>query len=110
VAARAFGGIVLASFDGGEVRPVPGIEEGELPIQWRADGRALCVYRPTRLPVEVFEVDVAGGQRRRLMQLDLPGITGVDGSVVVTLTPDARSYVYSFFRPLAELYLIEGLD
>lgn len=35
----------------------PGVEEDEIPIQWRADGRALYVYPPDRLPVEIFEVN-----------------------------------------------------
>ena len=104
-----YGGVVVASLDGGDVRPLPGAEEGEIAIQWSVNGQALYVYRPDRLPAEIFALDVASGDRRLVRELALPGITGVDGNVIVALTPDARSYAYSFRRPLDELYLAEGL-
>jgi len=37
-------------------------------------------------------------------------VTGLDADVVVALTLDARSYAYSFYRHLDELYLVEGLE
>jgi hypothetical protein len=106
----AYGEVVLAPLAGGDVRPLPGVAEGEIPIQWRADASALYVYRPDRLPVEIVEVDVASGRRRRVREIVLPDVTGMDRNVVVALTPDARSYAYSFYRHLDELYLVEGLD
>jgi hypothetical protein len=106
----AYGGVVMAPLAGGDVRPLPGVEENEIPVQWRADAQALYVYRPNRLPVEVFEVDVASGRRQRVREIVLPDLTGVDRNVVVALTPDARSYAYSFYRHLDELYLVEGLE
>jgi len=109
-ATDAYGEVVLAPLLAGDVRPLPGVEEDEIPIQWRADGRAVYVYRPDRLPVEIFEVDVVSAKRRRVREIVLPDITGVDSSVVVALTPDARSYAYSFYRHLDELCLFEGLD
>jgi hypothetical protein len=89
---------------------VPGIEEGEIPIQWRGDGHALYVYRPSRLPIEILEVDLATGRRRTARQIVLADATVVHGNVVVAITRDARSYAYSFYRQLNELYLVEGLE
>jgi Tol biopolymer transport system component len=106
----AYDEVTLVPRRGGGVRPLSGVEEGEIPIQWRTDGRALYVYRPNRLPVEIFEVDIASGQRRRVRKIVPPDITGVHGTVIVAITPDARSYAYSFYRQLNELSLIEGLD
>jgi len=106
----ADGEVMLVSRLGGRVHPLPGVEGGEIPIQWRTDGRALYVYRPNRLPIEIFEVDLDSGQRRRTRRIVLTDVTGVHGNVVVALTPDARSYAYSFYRNLNELYLVEGLD
>jgi Tol biopolymer transport system component len=104
------GQVVLTSLQGGDVRPLPAVEGGEIPIQWRADGRALYVYRPNRLPIDVVEVDVGSGRRRRVQEIVLPDATGVHGNVVVALTPDARAYAYSWYRFLNALHLIEGLD
>jgi serine/threonine protein kinase/Tol biopolymer transport system component len=106
----AYGGVVAISARGGETLSVPGVEAGEIPVQWTADARALYVYRPDALPVQIFAVDTRTGNRRLLRELELPGITGAEGNVIVALTPDARSYAYSFRRPLDELYLLEGLD
>jgi Tol biopolymer transport system component len=108
-AADGLGGIVLCPLTGGEVRALSGTEGGEIPVQWRADGRELFVYRPDLLPIQIFAVDVVGGQRRRLRDIVLPDPTGLDGNVVVALTPDARAYAYSFYRHLEDLYLVEGL-
>jgi len=104
------GEIVLAPMGGGDLRRVPGVEVGETPIQWRADGRALYLYRPERLPVLIDEVDVVSGRRRRLREIVVPDVTGVHTHLIVVLTPDARAYAYSYYRNLNELQLVEGLN
>jgi dipeptidyl aminopeptidase/acylaminoacyl peptidase len=104
-----YGEVVRVSLPDGEVRPVPGVAEREIPIRWRTDAQTLYVYRPDALPVQVFEVAVASGRRRLIQKITQPGIQSADGNVVVALTPDARVYAYSFYRPLDELYLVQGL-
>jgi serine/threonine protein kinase/dipeptidyl aminopeptidase/acylaminoacyl peptidase len=102
--------VVRISLPGGGVHPLQGVQEHEIPIRWRTDGQALFVYRPDALPVQIFEVAVGTGRRRLVQEITQPGIQGTDGNVVVALTPDARAYAYSFYRPLDELYVIEGLE
>ena len=60
----SLGDIVLCGLDGSRSRPLVAVEEGEVPIQWSADGRALYVYRPNQRPVRVFGLEVATGRRR----------------------------------------------
>jgi serine/threonine protein kinase/Tol biopolymer transport system component len=48
---------------GGEARPVPGMEAGEVPTGWTTEGRALYVYSPSELPARVFRLDVSTGKR-----------------------------------------------
>ena len=103
------GEIVLQGLDGSSTRPLAGAEEGEVPIQWSADARALYVYRPNQLPVRVFELEVATGRRRLWKEIPISDPNSLDGNVVVVMTPDARSYAYSFYRGMAELYVAEGL-
>jgi Tol biopolymer transport system component len=104
----ADGTIALRPVDGGEIRTLTGVEEGELPIQWSEDGKSLYVYPPQRMPIEIFQVTLAGG-RRLLKEIVLDDTTGLEGRFVVTMTPDARAYAYSFYRHSHELYLVEGL-
>ncbi len=104
------GGLIArCPLDGGEPAPLRGAEPGEVPIQWSADGRSVYVYRPDQRPVQVFELDVARGSRRLWKRIEMHDPTGLDGNVVVLMTPDARTYAYSFFRMASELYLVEGL-
>ncbi len=103
------GAVALSALDGSPARPIAGAEEGEVPIQWSDDGRGLYVYRPDQLPVRVFEVDVATGRRRLWKEITIADPHTFDGHVVVAMTPDGRSYAYSFWRGMAELYLAEGL-
>jgi eukaryotic-like serine/threonine-protein kinase len=94
---------------GGEPRPVPGLERDEIPTAWSADDRSLFVFRTGEVPARVFQVDVATGQRKlwKIVQpADAAGISTIGGLII---TPDAKSYVYSYVRTLSDLYLVEGL-
>ncbi len=108
-AVDSLGEIVLSAPDGSSMRPLAGAEDGEVPIQWSADSRALYAYRPNRLPVRVFELEVATGRRRLWKEIPISDPSGLDGNVAVVMTPDGRSYAYSFWRGMSELYLAEGL-
>lgn len=95
--------------DGGTPTPLRGLEKGDTPIQWSADGRSIFCRRDKGSGVEVFALEMATGRRTLLWTLapaDLAGTTGVD---TVRVTPDGRSYAYGFFRTVAELYLADGL-
>ena len=109
-AVDSLGEIVLCALDGSALRPLAGAEEGEVPIQWSADARALYVYRPNQLPVRVFELNLASGRRRMWREIAVPDATGLDGNVVVAMSRDGRSYAYSFWRGMGELYLAEGFE
>jgi hypothetical protein len=94
---------------GGEPRPVPGFLSGEVPIQWTPDGRSLYTFQPGRLPAQVFRIDIATGRRTLWKELAPQDRTGVNGIQAVRITPDGRSYAYSYFQALSNLFLIKGL-
>lgn len=94
---------------GGEPTAVPGLEENDIATGWTPDGRALYVRRRGDLPTRVFVMDLATGRRelwRTLMPADSAGVSSIGG---VAATPDGKSYVYSYLRNLADLYVVEGL-
>jgi hypothetical protein len=93
----------------GEPRPVPGMEDGEIPIRWTADGRALWVFRTTELPTKVYRLGVTTGERMFWKELTPPDPAGVLLIGPILMTPDGKSYVYSYRRTLDELFLVEGL-
>ena len=96
--------------EAGEGRPVPGLEAGDTPLRWSADGRHLFLRaRGAGLPARVMRLDPATGRREDWMALqpiDPAGVVGV-GSIV--LTPDGGTYVYEYLRSLSDLYLVEGM-
>jgi serine/threonine protein kinase/dipeptidyl aminopeptidase/acylaminoacyl peptidase len=99
---------VLFPVDGGASRPVAGIEDGEFPLRFSADGRSLYVWKRD-LPVRVHRIDLETGKRelwKELMPVD-PG--GVERISNVVLTPDAKFYAYTYSRLLSDLFVVEGL-
>jgi len=99
----------LYPLEGGEPRPLPGLSPDETPAQWSADGRSLYVYRRRDVPAKVWKLEIATGKRElwnELMPADGAGIASISN---VIPTPNGSAYVYSYFRILSDLYLVEGL-
>ena len=98
----------LYPVDGGQPRALPGIEPGEDAISWSADGEYLFVASDT-IPVEVHRVGVLTGRRQLVYTLAPSDAAGLWNIGPVLVTPDGRSYVYSDYRILSDLYLASGL-
>jgi serine/threonine protein kinase/Tol biopolymer transport system component len=99
----------LYPVDGGEPRPISGIAEGDVPIQWTADGRSLYVRRWDEIPARVFRLDLGTGRRelwKQVMPADHTGVIKISG---ILPTPDGRAYAYSYLRVLSGMYVVEGL-
>jgi hypothetical protein len=99
----------LYPVSGGNPRPVPGMQPGDVPIRWTLDERSLLVFRKSESVPKVYAVDLSTGRNelwKEIMPADPAGIMNVWG---VHVAPDDRSYYYSYTRSLSDLYLIEGL-
>ena len=84
----------LYDLEGGEPRAIPGLEAGELPIQWSADGRSVYVYRRAISPARVWLLDIEDGKRRLWKEISPRG----QGVRRLLVTPDGRSYAYNSSR------------
>jgi Tol biopolymer transport system component/predicted Ser/Thr protein kinase len=93
----------------GEPRHVPGLETDDIPLQWKADGTAIFVYRPSAPPLRVELVDVRTGRRTLWKELRPPDPSGVEQVGPITIARDETAYVYSYRRALDELYLATGM-
>jgi Tol biopolymer transport system component len=101
--------IAIYPVDGGAPRPLPGAASGESPILWSADGQTLYVFIANEAPSQVFRIDIGTGRRnlwRTIAPADRSGLVQIDS---VVMTPDARTYAYSYERILTELEVVEGL-
>jgi Tol biopolymer transport system component len=95
--------------DEGEARPIPGLQRQDQLDGWSEDGRSIFVHNRAGLPCIVSRVDLATGKRTTWKQIAPADAAGVDSAGNIYLTPDAKSFVYSYVRTLSDLYVVEGL-
>ncbi|MFI5184507.1 MAG: hypothetical protein ACHQNV_08920, partial [Vicinamibacteria bacterium] len=97
---------------GGEPRPIRGLEKGDQPMRFSADGRRLFVrsgYASDSTRARIALLDLETGRKqpwRTLQPADPAGVTDVE---LVYPTPDGRAYIYEYRRTLSDLFLVEGL-
>ena len=102
--------LMLVPVEGGEPRPVPGVESREVPVGWSADQRFLYVFGyPLELPGQIHRIDLATGRRELWKEIKPGDPAAFAGFSNITFTPDLQSYAYSVDRDPSTLYLVEGL-
>jgi DNA-binding beta-propeller fold protein YncE len=93
-----------------EPRPIPGIEPGESISRWSADDRSLYVHRVGPIPARIYRVDIATGRRELWKELAPEDVGGLVRIGKVIVSPDSRSYAYSYERVLySSLYIADGV-
>jgi Tol biopolymer transport system component len=102
------GKLALYPIDGGEPRPVPGVQPDEFVIRFDASGASLFLASRS-LPLRIDRLDLASGKRSAWKQIGLADPTGAESIHNVQLTPDGKGYCYSFVRNLSRLYAVDGL-
>jgi eukaryotic-like serine/threonine-protein kinase len=93
---------------GGEPHPIAGADKNDSIIQWTPDGKSLYVADFGN-PAKVFKLNLATGKREPWKDLTPSDPAGVGGIAPIHITPDGKSYVYSLYRDLCDLYLVKGL-
>jgi dipeptidyl aminopeptidase/acylaminoacyl peptidase len=101
--------VSLYPVDGqGAPRPVAGIHPDETIFSVSTDGRSALVGVLGSYSVDVMRVDLTGDKRELFKKIgpsDPAGVVLVDAA----FTSDGKSYAYSCFNALTQLYLVEGL-
>ena len=85
------------------------VQDGERPVAFSDDGKALWLFRRGEVPGSVYRVDIATGRRDRTIPLHPPDTAGIYSIVECAITPDGQAYAYSYTRVLSELYPATGL-
>jgi hypothetical protein len=105
------GEAALWPIDGGDSVAVPGMLPGDAilgpagkdGIVWmRRGGRG-------RVPTQVVRFDLSTGKDEPWRDLAPADATGIVDFMGIHVTPDGRSYTFSYGRQLSDLYAIEGL-
>jgi hypothetical protein len=101
--------IYLYPLEGGEPSALAGLTVEDTPIRFTADGRTLFLQRRGEVPARIYRYDVASGQKelwKELMPADAAGLNAINRVVV---TPDGKTYAYSYLRDLSNLQLVDGM-
>ena len=102
--------LMLIPIEGGEPRPVPGVERFEAPVGWSEDQRFLYVFgSPMELPGRIHRIDLVSGRRELWKEIMPRDSAAFGGFGNVALTPDRKTYAYNLNRIFCTLYLVEGL-
>jgi eukaryotic-like serine/threonine-protein kinase len=94
---------------GGSPHPVQGLEENEGWVNWSADGRSAYIRDLGKVPTRVFRLDLSTGKKQPFIELSPGDPLGLATIRTVRVTPDGKSYAYTYERALSELYLVEGV-
>lgn len=104
------GRLWIYPLSGGTPRIAAGFKPGDDFLRWSGDGRSLFVWRRDSLSAaRVFRLDLATGRREPWIEIRPPDPAGVCVFASLVLTPDGKSYAYTYGRLLTDLYLAEGL-
>ncbi len=99
----------LYPLGGGEPSPVRGLAPGDIPVAWSGDGRFLLIGRRGEVPLKVYRLELATGQKELWRELVPPDPAGIITVGRIAVTPDGTAFAYSYTRSLADLYVVEGL-
>ncbi|HEY6146167.1 MAG TPA: hypothetical protein VIZ69_00655, partial [Thermoanaerobaculia bacterium] len=109
-AANRSGAWTLHSVEGSQPsRRVPGVYPQQNLIRWSGDGRFLYSYKIGDLPGKIYRVEIQTGETQVWRELSLADPAGIWRIHPVRITPDGRSYAFSYARRLSDLYVFEGL-
>ena len=93
--------------DGAPDRAVPGLVRDEQVINWTEDSHSVYAAAPSRIPFQVFRVNVETGRREAWKSIGPSDPAGVFWSWV-RMAPNG-AYALTIGRYFSDLYLVEGL-
>ena len=93
----------------GNCLPLTGIENAEIPFQWSKHGKSIFAFDPDKLPIKIYKINVANGQRELYKEIMPSDPAGVNHIVAIRISPDETSYGYSYERSISSLYFLKGV-
>jgi serine/threonine protein kinase len=99
---------VYPSF-GGAPRAIPGMTGDETWLNWSNDGSSAYIFAWGKIPARVVRVDLLTGRKQPVTEFAPIDPVGLTGFVTARITPDGKSYAYTYERVLSELYLVDGV-
>ena len=104
----ADGGFQLSSIDGGQPRPVHGLQPSDRQIAWSRDSQAVYVQQGFQAPANVERVALATGVRSIVRQLQPEGVGAIAALYVMDWVDDGRWYAYYYTSLPSTLFVVSG--
>ena len=103
--------LALYPVEGGQARPIDGLEPNDQLLRWSADQNFLFTGSGVRrtLVARIHRLDLSTGRRELWKEFTLPDSTGVAGITCSAITPDGKAFVFTFSQQLSDLYVVDGL-
>jgi len=111
-------GKLLLGFGGGtaKIYTIAGQVTGTLPKldntdvidRWAEDGKSVLVWNYSSTP-RLDSVEIASGKRTPLGTISPPDNTGIVSFSFCSASKDGRTHVYSAYRLLSDLFVVDGL-
>jgi eukaryotic-like serine/threonine-protein kinase len=102
----------LLTANGEEPVIVESSKPGDSLLQWSDDGHALYVRGAGDESADIDRIDLISGRRaawKRLVPSDRIGLIGVDVQGVC-ISRDGKSYAYTYWKALHDLYFVPGIE
>ncbi|MBK8151085.1 MAG: PD40 domain-containing protein [Acidobacteria bacterium] len=90
----------------GTSTPLKNLEKDFWMIRWADDGENLFVWKRDGLPAVVYKYNPVSGTKEEWLTL-MPKDPLANQMVGIKLSPDGKTYAYSYIRESSELYLME---
>ena len=97
----------IQGLNGGEPKPIPGLERDDEPIQWSDDGRAVFVKGPGDFTTKIYRVNLETGERQEWKDIDPSNKVGLVGLETnpggILITPDGKVCIYTYWILLQQI-------
>ena len=100
---------ILYLLESGETSPINGLDDDDEIIRWNDDGKSLFVFHPLDLPIKIYRLNLAAGNKELVREIKPSDQVGTFGAIYCFLTPNAKTYIYGLRKYLFDLYIAEGL-
>jgi len=99
----------LYPLSGGEARAVKGLLPDDRWAGWSSDGRSAFVYQDKKAFALVFRLDPFSGNRTLVGKAAPQDPSGLTSVSPLTVTPNGKSYAYTYTRSVSDLFVVEGI-
>ncbi len=94
---------------GGDRKPFPiNLDSNDRLVKFEPDGKSVLI-KEHGVPAKIFRVFLDTGRREEIREITPPDPAGVLAVLDVHFGADDKTYAYSYFRVLSDLWVVDGL-